>query len=129
MRRTATKSLAKVFQKNASEKVGAAQHDLGKQQRAELVRKKPAAASAARPHQGVLSLDLTVAFAKARRSVVLRSAQQLAPDLQAFLPGIVDGAAEAHCKLADGALKRTLWDGLDQGCPLSPMVFCFSTIQ
>ena len=91
-----------------------------------MVHKVAAAAIASRPEQGVLSLDISAAFTSLRRTEVVSSVERTMPDLAPWIAGLINHRATASCKLDDGDLDLSI---LDQGCPLSPLLWCVSTAR
>ena len=88
-----------------------------------------ASAVVSRPEQGVLSLDISAAFTSLRRTEVVSSVERTMPDLAPWIAGLINRSATANCKLDDGDLDFSILDGLDQGCPLSPLLWCVSTAR
>ena len=92
-----------------------------------MVHKVAAAAIASRPEHGVLSLDISAASTSLRKTGVVCAVEKTMPELTPWIAGIMNHRPTASCKLDDGELCMTLIEGLDQGCPLSPLIFCAGT--
>ena len=92
-----------------------------------MVHKVAAAAIASRPEHGVLSLDISAAFTSLRKTEVVCSVERTMPELTPWIAGLMNHRATASCKLDDGELDFLVLDGLDQGCPMSALLWCVGT--
>ena len=73
IRRIGARALTRMFSGQAQTAAGPQQHGLGQRQGAEMVHKIAAAALAARPDQGLLSLDIAAAFTSIQKAEVLNA--------------------------------------------------------
>ena len=85
----------------------------------------------AHPNTGVLSMDISNAFTAINRDAALDAVRRRAPQLYAIVYHWLMTSTEHVPQSLDTESPVTLHQhvGLDQGCPLSPAVYCITVAE
>ena len=126
-RRMVGRAAAKVLASEIAAAVGPQQQGLAPDGAA-AVHRLLSAHVGAHPDTGVLSMDIANAFTAVNRDVALDAVRRKAPQLYAIVYHWLKTSTEHVPQSMDAENPVTLTQhvGLDQGCPLSPAVYCIT---